>query len=107
MRYGWKGPLWRERYTSIPIENEDYLYNCGIYIEHNPVRAEICDDPADYRFSSYRKYHSGIADMVLDDYENNFDSNHFTTIDNTSDLAKDIFSRSHAIGSTLFINKFR
>ena len=106
-KYGWKGPLWRERYTSIPIENEDYLYNCGIYIEYNPVRAKICTNPADYRFSSYRKYHSGITDTILDDYETNFLSSQYGPIDYTSDLAKKLFSRSSAVGSTLFINKLK
>jgi len=106
-RYGWKGPLWRERYTSIPIENEDYLYNCGMYIEYNPVRAGICANPADYRFSSYKKYHSGITDTIIDDYENDFNSNQYAMIDYTSDLAKDLFSRSIAVGSTLFINKLK
>jgi len=104
-KYCWNGPLWRERYTSIPIENENYLYNCGVYIEYNPVRAGICINPADYRFSSYRKYHLGITDIIIDDYENNFDSSQYTTIDYTSDLAKDLFSRSPAVGSALFISK--
>jgi putative transposase len=106
-KYCWKGPLWRERYTSIPIENEDYLYNCGVYIEYNPVRAGICTNPVDYRFSSYKKYQSGITDPVLDDYENNFNFSQYATIDYTSDLAKDLFSRSSAVGSVLFINKLK
>jgi putative transposase len=106
-KYGGKGPLWRERYTSIPIENEDYLYNCGMYIEYNPVRAGICTNPADYRFSSFGKYHSGTTDTILNDYEKNFNSGQYATIDYTSDLAKDLFSRSSAVGSTLFINKLK
>lgn len=106
-KYDWKGPLWRERYTSIPIENEDYLYNCGVYIEYNPVRAGICTNPANYKFSSYRKYHLGITDTVLDDYENNFSSIQYATLDYKSDLAKDLFSRSPAVGSALFINKLK
>ncbi len=106
-RYSWKGPLWRERYTSIPIENEDYLYNCGVYVEYNPVRAGICINPADYRFSSYRKHHSGVTDTIIDDYENNYNSSQYATIDYTSDLAKDLFSRSPAVGSAIFISKLK
>lgn len=33
------GPLWRERFKSLLIENERYLYACGLYVEHNPVKA--------------------------------------------------------------------
>lgn len=33
---------------------------CSRYIELNPVRAGMCADPADYRWSSYR-HHAGMA----------------------------------------------
>ena len=78
-----------------------------MYIEYNPVRAGICTNPTDYKFSSCGKYHSGITDALLDDYENTFDSSQYAAIDYTSDLAKDLFSRSSAVGSTLFINKLK
>lgn len=106
-KYGWKGPLWRERYKSLPIENEDYLYVCGMYIEYNPVRAGICDDPTDYPYSSYRKYHLGIADTLVDNYEIRTNSNQSLQFDYCSDIAKNVFSFSPAIGSGLFIKKFR
>jgi len=32
-KYRWKGPIWRERYRSIPIEDEAYLSACGLYVE--------------------------------------------------------------------------
>ena len=67
-KYGWRGPLWRERFKSLPIENEIYLAACGLYVEFNPVRAGLCDDLADYPYSSARKYFKGLADDLLDDY---------------------------------------
>ncbi|MBF0511223.1 MAG: transposase, partial [Candidatus Omnitrophica bacterium] len=33
LKYRLSGPIWRERYKSLLIENEDYLYACGKYIE--------------------------------------------------------------------------
>jgi len=33
------GPLWRDRFKSLLIEDEKYLYACGLYIERNPVKA--------------------------------------------------------------------
>ncbi|HEX9779985.1 MAG TPA: transposase [bacterium] len=67
-KYGWRGPLWRERYKSLPIQNETYLAACGLYVECNPVRAGLCADPADYPYSSAAKYFRGLADDLVDDY---------------------------------------
>lgn len=67
-KYGWRGPLWRERYRSLPIENEDYLAACGLYVELNPVKAGICERPEDYPYSSAKKYFLGEKNMLLDDY---------------------------------------
>lgn len=106
-KYTWKGPLWRERYKSLPIENEKYLYACGMYIEYNPLRAGICDNPANYIYSSYRKYHLGISDPLVDNYEINTNLNPPLLLAYHSDIAKNFFSLSPAIGTNTFINKFR
>jgi len=42
-----------------------YLLLCQRYIELNPVRAAMVDDPADYRWSSYRSNGFGQADPLL------------------------------------------
>ena len=67
-KYESKGPRWRERYRSLPIENERCLAACGLYVELNPVRAGICNAAADYPFSSARKYALGQTDDLLDEY---------------------------------------
>ena len=67
-KYRWRGPLWRERYKSLPIGDETYLAACGLYVECNPVRAGLCDDPAAYPYSSAQKYSNGLADDLVDDY---------------------------------------
>ena len=105
-KYTWKGPLWRERYKSLPIENETYLYACGMYIEYNPVRAMICSNPAEYPYSSYKKYHLGVINTLLDDYEDLPDLKQFVGLDYTTGITKTVFSDSPAIGSSFFINKF-
>ena len=48
------GTLWDSRYKSSLVEAETYLLSCQRYIELNPVRAGMVDDPAHYRWSSYR-----------------------------------------------------
>ena len=67
-KYSWKGPIWRERYRSIPIEDETYLSACGLYVELNPVRAGMCNAALEYAFSSARKYELGQPDDLLDPY---------------------------------------
>jgi len=54
------GTLWEGRYRSSPIETDAYLLACCRYVELNPVRARMTDDPAAYPWSSYRR-HAGLA----------------------------------------------
>jgi len=48
------GTLWEGRFKSCVVEPRSYLLSCQRYIELNPVRANIVDDPSDYPWSSYR-----------------------------------------------------
>ncbi len=48
------GTLWEGRYKSALIDSEHYLLVCSCYIELNPVRAGMVNQPTDYRWSSYR-----------------------------------------------------
>ena len=67
-KYGWRGPVWRERYRSLPIENEDYLAACGLYVELNPVKAGLCQRPEDYPYSSAKKYFLEEHNDLLTEY---------------------------------------
>ena len=58
------GTLWDSRYKSSSIQSEAYLLSCQRYIELNPVRAGMVDDPAHYRWSSYRSHALGAGDPV-------------------------------------------
>lgn len=51
--YNRTGTLWDGRYKSSLIQAETYLLSCQRYIELNPVRAGMVNDPAHYRWSSY------------------------------------------------------
>lgn len=46
------GTLWEGRYKSSAIHADEYLLACCRYVELNPLRAGIVDDPASYRWSS-------------------------------------------------------
>ncbi|MFI4941468.1 MAG: transposase [Burkholderiales bacterium] len=57
--YRRSGTLWEGRFKSSAIQTEEYLLLCQRYIELNPVRAGMVNDPAQYRWSSYR--HNGLG----------------------------------------------
>ena len=60
------GTLWDSRYKSSLIQAETYLLSCQRYIELNPLRAAMVDDPAHYRWTSYRHNALGQANAVSD-----------------------------------------
>ena len=51
--YNRSGTLWEGRFKSCLIESEQYLLELYRYIELNPVRAGMVEDPDDYSWSSY------------------------------------------------------
>ena len=59
------GTLWDSRYKSSLVQEDRYLLLCQRYIELNPVRAAMVDDPAHYRWSSYRANGLGQVDSLL------------------------------------------
>jgi len=59
------GTLWDSRYKSSLVQADNYLLLCQRYIELNPVRANMVNDPADYRWSSYRANGLGQVDQLL------------------------------------------
>ncbi|WP_310451749.1 transposase [Sulfuritalea sp.] len=63
------GTLWDSRYKSSLVQADAYLLLCQRYIELNPVRAAMVDDPAHYRWSSYRANGLGQPDPLLTRHE--------------------------------------
>lgn len=57
--YKRSGTLWEGHFKSSAIQAEAYLLTCMRYIELNPVRADMVQNPAQYRWSSYR--HNGLG----------------------------------------------
>ncbi len=53
-RHGREGTMWEGRFKSILVEpDSDALEAVAAYIDLNPVRAGMVDDPANYRWSGY------------------------------------------------------
>lgn len=59
------GSLWEGRFKSSLVQSEAYLLTCMRYIELNSVRANMVNDSAQYRWSSYRYNGLGQADERL------------------------------------------
>lgn len=64
-QYGWIGHIWQNRYRSQPIGKDEYFIQCGKYIELNPLRAKLVNQPEDYQYSSYRYYARGQPQKLL------------------------------------------
>jgi putative transposase len=59
------GTLWEGRYHSCLVQGNAYLLACQKYIELNPVRAGMVEDPADYSWSSYQPNALGVNSKLL------------------------------------------
>jgi REP element-mobilizing transposase RayT len=54
------GPLWADRFKSVLVEGGNYtLRTMAAYIDLNPVRAGLVEDPKDYRFCGYAEAVAG------------------------------------------------
>jgi putative transposase len=64
-RHGRTGTLWEGRHWSSLVASGRYFMTCSRYIELNPVRAGLVQDPAAFRWSSYQ--HNALAhrDLIL------------------------------------------
>lgn len=52
--YGRTGNLWEGRFKSCLVQSERYLLMCYRYVEVNPVRAGMAQEPGEYPWSSFR-----------------------------------------------------
>lgn len=50
------GHLFQERYKSEPVESDNYFLIALRYIHQNPIKAKICKEIIEYKWTSYREY---------------------------------------------------
>jgi REP element-mobilizing transposase RayT len=55
-----RGTLWEERFRSVLVEGGSAMEMMAAYIDLNPVRAGIVDDPKDYCWSGYGEAVAGV-----------------------------------------------
>ena len=59
------GTLWEGRYKSVIVQDEEIaLRTMATYIDLNPVRAGLTDDPGSYRWSGYAEAMTGDAQAM-------------------------------------------
>jgi REP element-mobilizing transposase RayT len=85
-RHKRKGRLWEDRFKSVIVESGTAARMMAAYIDLNPVRAGIVEDPAEYRWSSYgeavgggprgngKKAREGLVRAMMSDRDAGFDA---------------------------------
>ena len=63
-RQDWRGHLWQGRFASFPMD-ESYLLAAVRYVEMNPVRARLVEDPFSWPWSSALAHLTGLDDKLV------------------------------------------
>ena len=64
-RHGRTGTLWEGRYKACLVDSEEYVLVCSRYIDLNPVRAAMVEEPVQYRWSSHGALAHGRPDPLI------------------------------------------
>ena len=64
-KYKWTGSVFRRGYRSLAVDRDEYLLECGRYIERNPLKAKLVKAPEEYAYTSYRYYACGENDPLI------------------------------------------
>lgn len=71
-KYNRVGYVFRNRYKSEGIYDENYLYNCMRYIYNNPVKAGICKEAKEYPYSNYKEFNSEINKEIREEINDEY-----------------------------------
>ena len=63
-REGWRGHLWQERFHSF-VMDQQHLMAAVRYVELNPVRARLCNNPQDWPWSSASAHLNNKDDALV------------------------------------------
>ena len=64
--HDWRGHLWQERFYSV-VMDETHTLAAMRYVELNPVRAGLCKNAEDWRWSSVHCNLGTMVDKMIDD----------------------------------------
>jgi len=90
-KYKRTGRLWECRFHSAIVDKESYLWSVCRYIERNPVRAKIVDEPIQYLWSSARYNASKQKNSFIEPiWQNSDERKEYTEFLNIPDDKNDI-----------------
>ncbi len=58
-RLGRYGPVAKDRFKTLVVQDQDSLMRLMFYLDWNPVKAGLCRHPSEWKYSSYRYYAYG------------------------------------------------
>lgn len=56
IKYQRVGHLFQDRFKSEPVESNEYFLTVLRYIHQNPIKAGLCKNVKEYKYSSYQEY---------------------------------------------------
>lgn len=62
---GRSGHLWMQPYKSSIINSEAYALCCMRYLDRNPIRARIVQNPSDWKWGGYNFYACGKKNPII------------------------------------------
>jgi len=104
------GTLWDGRYKSSLVDVDNYLMACVRYIELNPVRARMVDEPGKFQWSSYRERIGKTSVRLLDELPVEKGVNHGAFVegaipDGEWELIRKAVKSNHITGSEKFCER--
>ncbi len=95
-KYHRTGTLWEGRYKASLVDTEHYLLTCMKYIELNPLRAGMVEEPGEYPWSSYERNARGKENARI------FEHPVYTALGKNIDERASVYHAtfSHSIGYT-------
>lgn len=67
-----RGHFWQNRFKSCVLDSSVAARNCIAYVECNPLRAGLVENPSDYHFSSYGRYKGTGAHPFAENFAHYF-----------------------------------
>ena len=86
------GHLWADRFKSVILDKQDSLETCVMYVELNPVRAGLKNNPADYQFTTWGRYCGSGQHMFYDNFVKHLKQNIRTAGDPTQWSDNELFA---------------
>jgi putative transposase len=117
--HGGRGHFWERRYWSCFVEDDRYALAALRYLDRNPVRAGVVEDPAAYPWSSCAAYALGTSNPMIQFHPSYLALSpyaavrcrHYRTLlqpseDPSADQRDPCWTTARALGSPAFLRRY-